>query len=91
MATKKSQPTKPAVPPGTRAITPPAPRNPVMASATPGASPTSPIKRPDGLWERIARKAYALWEQRGRREGRDVEDWLDAEAQVMEEMHEARE
>lgn len=91
MATKKSQPTKPAVPSGARAATPAAPRNPVMASSTPGAPPSRPIELSDGLRERIARKAYALWEQRGRREGRDVEDWFDAEAQVMEEMRAARE
>lgn len=45
----------------------------------------------NGLWQRIAVKAYELWEQRGRRDGYDLADWLDAEAIVMEEMHEARE
>jgi hypothetical protein len=50
-----------------------------------------PIELPDGMWERISRKAYELWEARGRREGREIEDWLDAEAIVMEEIHEARE
>lgn len=40
------------------------------------------------MWQRIARKAY---EQRGRQEGRALEDWLEAEAIVMEEIHEARE
>lgn len=51
----------------------------------------NPIELPDGMRERIARKAYELWNERGRREGRDLEDWLDAEAIVMEEIHEARE
>ena len=32
--------------------------------------------------ERIARRAYELYEQRGRQEGRDVEDWLNAEQQL---------
>jgi hypothetical protein len=50
-----------------------------------------PIELPDGMWERIARKAYELWEERGRPEGRDLENWFDAEAIVMEEIHEARE
>lgn len=50
-----------------------------------------PIELPNGMWERIARKAYELYEQRGRREGRALEDWLEAEAIVMEEIHEARE
>ena len=50
-----------------------------------------PIELPGGMWERISKKAYELWEARGRREGRELEDWLDAEAIVMEEIHEARE
>lgn len=35
---------------------------------------------------RVARKAYALFEARGRDEGRDVEDWLEAERLVKEEL-----
>lgn len=35
---------------------------------------------------RIARKAYDLFERRGRDEGHDVEDWLEAEQQVKEEL-----
>lgn len=50
-----------------------------------------PIELPDGMWERIARKAYELWEQRGYQEGNALRDWLDAEEIVMEEIHEARE
>lgn len=50
-----------------------------------------PIELPDGMRDRIAQKAYELWQERGRRAGRDLEDWLDAEAIVMEEIHEARE
>ncbi|MBX3330646.1 MAG: DUF2934 domain-containing protein [Nitrospira sp.] len=50
-----------------------------------------PIESPDGMWERISRKAYELWEQRGRQEGGALRDWLDAEGIVMEEIHEARE
>jgi len=49
------------------------------------------IELPDGMGERIAKKAHELWEQRGCREGHDAEDWFDAEAIVMEEIHEARE
>ena len=33
-------------------------------------------------YERIARRAYELYEQRGRQEGRDVEDWMKAEQQL---------
>lgn len=35
---------------------------------------------------RIARKAYDLFERRGRDEGHDVEDWLEAERLVKEEL-----
>ncbi len=50
-----------------------------------------PVELPDGIWERISRKAYELWEQRGRQEGSALRNWLDAEEIVMEEIHEARE
>jgi len=49
------------------------------------------IELPDSLWERISRKAYELWERRGRQEGNALRDWLDAEEIVMEEIHGARE
>ncbi|HXG48119.1 MAG TPA: DUF2934 domain-containing protein [Methylomirabilota bacterium] len=32
--------------------------------------------------EEVARRAYELWEQRGRPQGRDVELWLEAEGQL---------
>lgn len=50
-----------------------------------------PGELPDGMWERIAKKAHELWEQHGRREGHDLEDWFGAEAIVMDEIHTARE
>ncbi len=49
------------------------------------------IELPEGMWERISQKAYELWKERGYREGYALQDWLDAEAVVMEEIHEARE
>ena len=54
------------------------------------ASPQS-IELPNGMRERIAKRAFELWQERGYRDGHDFEDWLDAEAIVMEEIHEARE
>jgi anaerobic selenocysteine-containing dehydrogenase len=39
-----------------------------------------PRSLPDGMRERIASKAYELWELRGHREGHDLRDWLDAES-----------
>lgn len=50
-----------------------------------------PIELPDGMWDRISRKAHELWDQRGHQEGNALRDWLDAEEIVMEEIHEARE
>jgi hypothetical protein len=32
--------------------------------------------------ERIAKTAYDMYEQRGRQDGRDLEDWIKAEAMV---------
>lgn len=60
---------------------------PAVASRLSGAT----IELPDGMWERISQKAYELWKERGYREGYALQDWLDAEAVVMEEIHEARE
>ena len=40
--------------------------------------------------ERIAKKAYELYEQRGRQGERDVEDWLEAEELVRKEMNARR-
>jgi Protein of unknown function (DUF2934) len=31
----------------------------------------------------VAQRAYELYEQRGRQEGRDLEDWLNAEQQLL--------
>ena len=62
----------------------PSTRSPLTASP-------QPIELPDGMTERISKKAFELWQDRGYRDGHDLEDWLDAEAIVMEEIHEARE
>ena len=45
----------------------------------------------NGVWDLIAQKAYELYEQRGRRNGYALDDWLEAETIVMDELHEARE
>lgn len=63
-------------------------KNPLVSRPSCAANP---IELPDGMRDRIAAKAYELWHERGCREGRDFEDWLDAETIVMEEIHEARE
>jgi hypothetical protein len=33
--------------------------------------------------ERIARRAYERFEERGREHGRDLEDWLEAERELL--------
>jgi len=52
----------------------------------PGREPTGPAKQTTkGAWahDRIRAEAYALYEQRGRQDGRALEDWLTAERQVV--------
>ncbi|HSA84589.1 MAG TPA: DUF2934 domain-containing protein [Nitrospira sp.] len=57
--------------------------------ATDAGSAKKAIELPEEIRERISRKAYELWEQRGRRDGNALGDWLDAEKLVMEQIHEA--
>ena len=47
-----------------------------------------PMWVPKSTWQRIADKAYELYEQRGRREGYALEDWLEAEHIVNQELFE---
>lgn len=49
--------------------------------------PESMQKYSDEVRERIAKKAYELYEQQGRLGERDVEDWLKAEELVRKEMN----
>ena len=49
--------------------------------------PESMQKYSDEARERIAKKAYELYEQRGRQAERDLEDWLKAEELVRKEMN----
>ena len=68
----------------TSAVKPPVKKKPSRRSPL-AASPQS-IELPDGMRERISKKAYELWQERGYRDGQDFKDWLDAEALVMEEI-----
>ena len=52
--------------------------------------PESMQKYSHEVRERIAKKAYELYEQRGREAERDVEDWLKAEEMVRKEMNARR-
>ncbi len=46
------------------------------------ARATKPVKSSD-IEERIRRRAYELYEQRGRVDGFALDDWLQAEAEVL--------
>jgi hypothetical protein len=46
---------------------------------------SSPSQNDEIVREQIEKKAYELWEQRGRVHGHDVEDWLNAAQMVLDE------
>jgi hypothetical protein len=52
--------------------------------------PESMQKYSDEVRERIAKKAYELYEQRGRQAERELQDWLKAEELVRKEMNATR-
>ena len=52
-------------------------------SATRRQAPTIAVmKSAPELQEKIRRRAYELYEQRGRSDGHELDDWLQAESQV---------
>jgi hypothetical protein len=67
--------------------------NPATPTVSAGTSHAGPGSEKTGSAEqaskgaqaqdRIARRAYELYEQRGRQEGRALEDWLKAERQLV--------
>ncbi|HYL97261.1 MAG TPA: DUF2934 domain-containing protein [Terriglobales bacterium] len=40
------------------------------------------VPSPEEIQEQIRHLAYALYEQRGREDGHDLDDWLQAESEV---------
>jgi hypothetical protein len=60
------------------------PRRRTRASAAIICLADEPTDQVEGLSARIARKAYELWEERGRQDGNALQDWLDAETIVTE-------
>jgi len=64
---------------------------PAMPGATshagPGSENTGPAeqaaRRAEAHRGRVAQRAYELYEQRGRQEGRALEDWLNAERYLL--------
>lgn len=55
-----------------------------MLESTPSATqdPAPPL-HPDELRDAIAARAYALYQKRGDRVGSDLQDWLDAEREIL--------
>lgn len=53
----------------------------VKADTTQAAIPEGIM--PDDLREQIAKRAYELYLERGCRQGCDVEDWVDAEREML--------
>jgi hypothetical protein len=71
----------------TRRVPPPAKTSGAQGGAPSPATTGSAQKFrvwPEDQHDRIAAKAYELWEQRGRRHGYDLEDWFEAEALVIQ-------
>jgi Protein of unknown function (DUF2934) len=58
--------------------------SPPRPAAGQGGSPASGRKSP--LMEEIERRAYDIYLSRGGADGNDVDDWLQAERQVLEEL-----
>jgi len=54
-----------------------------MKPITEPSAPLRPISDPNELQEQISRRAYELFEARGREHGHDREDWLQAEAEII--------
>ena len=52
-----------------------------MLKDTSKKEPASIVTDPK-LEEEIRRQAYTLYEQRGREDGHDIDDWLRAEAEI---------
>lgn len=59
-------------------------RTPGATSAIPASSPIQQqMQDTGGLQNTIATRAYALYEERGYRQGCELQDWLDAEREVL--------
>ena len=48
------------------------------------SAPPEPQEAPGDLEEKIRRRAYERYQQRGRVEGHALDDWLQAEAEILE-------
>jgi hypothetical protein len=53
---------------------------PLSPGKAPAAAKTAPAA--ESRTDQIAQRAFQIWEQSGRRPGRDLENWLQAEAEL---------
>jgi DUF2934 family protein len=51
-------------------------------AAIPNQTPTKVTKSTPDIQEQIRRRAHELYEQRGRHDGHELDDWLQAESEV---------
>ncbi len=47
-----------------------------------GTQQTTTVREPQNLEEQIRYRAYELYEERGREDGRELDDWLRAEEEL---------
>ena len=52
-----------------------------------GANSSQPTALSDGHEEMVRQTAYFLYESRSREDGHELDDWLQAEAQLARDMH----
>jgi Protein of unknown function (DUF2934) len=57
--------------------------NPLQPSAPQNSAPRNEDPQNDDLPNKVRRRAYEIYEERGRVEGFEVEDWLQAESELL--------
>lgn len=55
----------------------------LLGKSSPAEQDLSPSTDSNGRHERIAARAYALYSERGYRQGCGLDDWLDAEREIL--------
>jgi hypothetical protein len=58
-------------------------RNPVESRSDENTITNQPDEQSQDFYARISERAYALYEEHGREDGHALEDWLEAERQVL--------
>jgi len=56
----------------------------MKTSRIPPSARPEPQEAPGDLEEKIRRRAYELYQQRGRVDGHALDDWLQAQAEILE-------